>query len=52
MKNMVYCLLCNLLLVALVILTSCGRHEEAVCVVPAPVYMQQEAGSFDISDDT
>ena len=30
MKNMVYCLICNLLLVALVILTSCERQSDTV----------------------
>ena len=28
MKNMVYCFLCNLLLVALIILTSCARQDD------------------------
>ena len=46
MKNMVYCFLCNLLLIALIMLTSCGRHDEIMTIVPAPVYMQQEAGCF------
>ena len=30
MKNMVYCFICNLLLVALLILTSCGRQDDSV----------------------
>lgn len=52
MKNMVYCLLCNLLLVALFILTSCGRQSGMVAVVPAPVFMQQGSGAFVIDADT
>ena len=30
MKNMVYCFICNLLLLALLILTSCGRQDDSV----------------------
>ena len=30
MKNMVYCFICNLLLVALLLLTSCGRRSEEI----------------------
>jgi hypothetical protein len=52
MKNMVYCFLCNLLLIALIMLTSCGRHDEIMTIVPAPVYMQQEAGCFVIDEGT
>ena len=52
MKNMVCCLLCNLLLVALFILTSCGRQSEEVSVIPAPVFMEQDNGSFVFSGET
>ena len=52
MKNMVYCFLCNLLLIALIMLTSCGRHDEIMTIVPAPVYMQQGAGCFVIDEGT
>ena len=52
MKNMVYCILCNILLVALVILTSCSRKDAHVDIVPAPVYMEVEEGKFVITDDT
>ena len=36
MKNMVYFFICNLLLVSLLLLTSCGRHEETGKVQTAP----------------
>ena len=52
MKNMVYCFLCNLLLVALIILTSCGRQSDKVTIVPAPVYMEQNSGCFSIDEGT
>lgn len=52
MKNMVYCFLCNLLLIALIILTSCGRQSDVVAIVPAPVYMEQEDGGFVIDENT
>lgn len=50
MKNMVYCLICNILLVALVILTSCS--SEQVSIVPAPVHMEQAEGDFTFTDET
>ena len=50
MKNMVYCFICNLLLIALIILTSCGRQSEAVEVVPAPIPMEQEEGGVAIDE--
>lgn len=52
MKNMVYCFICNLLLIALIILTSCGRQSEAVEVVPAPIPMEQEEGGLAIDENT
>ncbi len=52
MKNMVYCLICNLLLVALVILTSCGRQSDTVAIVPAPVCVVQEGGCYVIGENT
>ena len=52
MKNMVYCFLCNLLLVALIILTSCSRQTDTLVIVPNPVYMEQGSGSFAINEDT
>jgi nitrous oxide reductase accessory protein NosL len=36
MKNMVYCLLCNLLLVLLIILSSCSR-QDAKAAIPDEV---------------
>ena len=52
MKNMVYCFLCNLLLVLLIILTSCSRQDTRVSVVPAPAIMEQGKDHFIIDDDT
>lgn len=52
MKNMLCIILCNLIVVALVILTSCENHVETTTIVPAPVYMEQEEGVFSIGDDT
>ena len=52
MKNMVYCFICNLLLVALIILTSCGRQSDVAPIIPAPVYMEQEGGCFTIDSST
>lgn len=52
MKNMVYCIICNILLVALVILTSCSRQVERVTIVPVPVHMEVEHGNFVITDNT
>ena len=52
MKNMIYCFICNLLLVALIILTSCNRQGEVVSVIPAPVAMEQSEGEFYFSEQT
>lgn len=52
MKNMVYFILCNILLVALVILTSCSRTDEPATVVPAPVMMEINEGNHVITDNT
>ena len=52
MKNMVYCILCNLLLVALVLLTSCTGQNGRVAVVPAPVFIEVEDGNHVITDNT
>ena len=52
MKNMIYCFICNLLLVALIILTSCNRQGEVVSVIPAPVAMEQSEGDFYFSEQT
>ena len=37
MKNLMYFVLCDIVIVALVILTSCNRHEENRTVVSDPV---------------
>lgn len=50
MKNMLYCLLCNILLVALVILTSCAN--ETVSIVPAPVDIEYGIGDFEFDGNT
>lgn len=52
MKNMLCCILCNLLLVAIFILASCERPAEMAVVIPAPVSMEQKWGSLDLTDDT
>ena len=41
MKNLMYFLLCNVIIVALVILTSCNRHEDGELVKPEPFTKEQ-----------
>ena len=41
MKNLMYFLLCNVIIVALVILTSCNRHEDGEPVKPEPFTKEQ-----------
>lgn len=52
MKNLMYFLLCDIIIVALVVLTSCGRQDECVSIVPAPVCMEQHTGCFPITEST
>lgn len=52
MKNMMYFLLCNIIIVALVILTSCGRQSDCAEIVPVPVFMDQSSGVFVIDENT
>ena len=41
MKNLMYFLLCDVIIVALVILTSCNRHEDGAPVQPEPFAKEQ-----------
>ena len=41
MKNLMYFLLCDVIIVALVILTSCNRHEDDAPVQPEPFAKEQ-----------
>ena len=50
MKNMVYCFICNLLLIALIMLTSCGRREDMQAGTPA--HIEQEDCSCISRNDT
>lgn len=43
MKNMIYCLICNILLVALVILSSCSNRNGHINIGPA--YEHTEIGN-------
>ena len=41
MKNLMYFLLCDVIIVALVILTSCNRHEDGAPVQPESFAKEQ-----------
>ncbi|MBE6251594.1 MAG: beta-hexosaminidase [Bacteroidales bacterium] len=52
MKNLFYLLICNLIVVALVILTSCGSPSQECAIVPVPLYMENAEGAFVIDQKT